>query len=677
MLNALTVLLFSAALSSSTHDKDSESGDTTSVSLDSVIVVAQRNTSGLRTADFGSARMQMSLMEDLPKILGNSDPIHYAQMLPGIQTNGEMRSGLNIQGCDNQHTQFSIGGVPLYGVSHLLGIFSAFNPSHYEAMSLEKTPLHASSPTRLGGCVDMQLSDVRRDSLGGILNVGLISSQGTIHLPLSRKTQLTVSGRGSYLNLLYGPLLRINDYQVRYGFFDANATLRHQLNRNHSLMLDFYIGQDRAHVGSQEEDTDISCHWGSHEAALHWLYRDDNGWRMHHTLYNTRYFNETGITYADIYVQMPSYIMDFGYKGMASYHGLSFGADYASHVIQPQNPVVESPYNTTSTPQPRQISQELSLWSDYRYAFSSHLNVNGGLRYTMYHVPSATYHSADPSVSLNYRPVDGVSLSMGYAIRHQNLFQAGISSVGLPCEFWLSASGIAGAPQWGHGPSASATWSVLGGRYKLSLDAYYKWLYNQVEYSGNYLDLFVSTYNLTAALLHGHGCNYGASAMLSKCTGRLTGWLSYSWGRAMRTYAYPNLNGTFPANHERVHELDALLTWKVGRRWTLGGTYVFSSGTPFTAPVSFYVQNGSLITEYSEHNANRLPVYMRLDVSANVRVGSMDKHCQHSLNVSCYNVTGRYNVLYYSISVMQKGFQYAPYCMMPYPLPSISYTLKF
>ena len=79
-------------------------------------------------------------MGDLPQVLGSADPVRYAQMLPGVQTNGECRSGIHIQGCDNGHNFISIGGVPIYNVNHLLGIFSTFNALHYPSMSLSLMP---------------------------------------------------------------------------------------------------------------------------------------------------------------------------------------------------------------------------------------------------------------------------------------------------------------------------------------------------------------------------------------------------------------------------------------------------------------------------------------------------------------------------------------------------------
>ena len=678
MLNVLASVLFLAPLTAA-NSTSTESGDTVTVSLDSVVVTAKRNTSGLSTSEFGTTRINMSLVESLPQILSNSDPVHYAQMLPGVQTNGEMRSGLNIQGFDNQHTLFSVGGVPLYGVSHLLGIFSAFNPSHYSGMMLEKTPMKASSPSRLGGNLDMQISNAVPDSANGTLCVGIMSSQGTVRIPIKDRTLLTVSGRGSYLNLLYGSLLKVfDDTQLKYGFFDANATLYHRINDRHSILANFYMGQDNGNVKGSGNGNDVRVRWGNHLASVHWMYEDSRGWQTKHTFYNTRYFNRMYVDFPDIYASLSSSIMDFGYNGEACWRNLSFGANFTYHIVQPQNPTLESTYNVAVTPQDETRSTEMSLWTDYSQRFGERLKLSGGVRFTLYHILGSTYHAADPTVSLNYRPFDNLSLSAGYTLKHQFLFQTGMSSVGLPCEFWLSSGGTAGAPQWGHGPSVSATLSLMGGRYSISVDAYYKRLYNQVEYQGSYMSFINSIYSLDEALLHGSGRNYGTTVMLSKCTGRLTGWVSYSFGRSLRMYDYSKLSGTFPSNHERIHELDAVLTWKVGRRWNLGITYVLASGTPFTAPESFYYLNGRIISQYADYNANRLPAYARLDLSANFQIGSLSRRWKHYVNVSVYNATARRNALFYSIHSSESNtFSYQPAVFMPFPMPSISYTVNF
>ena len=86
------------------------------LSLDTVVVRGNTYSRAVRNRADGSFVWDMQMMDYLPKILGNADPLHYAQMLPGIQTNNEMKSGINIQGCDNSHNMLSIGGVPIYNV---------------------------------------------------------------------------------------------------------------------------------------------------------------------------------------------------------------------------------------------------------------------------------------------------------------------------------------------------------------------------------------------------------------------------------------------------------------------------------------------------------------------------------------------------------------------------------
>ena len=92
------------------------SGDNKSVSLDSVIVVGNTHGKNLRTSQDGTMYWNLQMMNDLPKILGNADPLHYSQMLPGVSTNGEYDAGLHVMGCDNGHNRISIDGTPVYTV---------------------------------------------------------------------------------------------------------------------------------------------------------------------------------------------------------------------------------------------------------------------------------------------------------------------------------------------------------------------------------------------------------------------------------------------------------------------------------------------------------------------------------------------------------------------------------
>lgn len=151
------------------------------VNLDSVIVRSHVLGGELRSSVDGSLRMDMAITDRLPKILGVADPLHYAQLLPGIGVNNEYDGGLHVFGSESGHNYISLNGAPVYGAEHLLGIFSIFNPSHYNILELEKSPFLASAPNRLGATVEMEGEPDDSTKTHGEASFGLIESEGTIN----------------------------------------------------------------------------------------------------------------------------------------------------------------------------------------------------------------------------------------------------------------------------------------------------------------------------------------------------------------------------------------------------------------------------------------------------------------------------------------------------------------
>ena len=143
----------------------------------------------------GSVRLNLDMLDKLPKIMGNADPISYSRMLPGVQTSGEYNGGLHINGSENSHNTISVLDVPLFNVNHLLGFFSTFIPTHYSSMSLYKTPQSAAAPNRLGGELLFIPDWETADRVSGDITAGLMSSQGTVKVPIGKKSLLTASLR--------------------------------------------------------------------------------------------------------------------------------------------------------------------------------------------------------------------------------------------------------------------------------------------------------------------------------------------------------------------------------------------------------------------------------------------------------------------------------------------------
>ena len=246
--------------------------DTLQGRLDNVVVVGHRYSSAVRISNDGTTRWDMRQMTDLPKILGNADPMHYTQLLPGIQTNGEYDAGMHVQGCESQHNVLSIDGVPLYNVAHMLGFFSVFNASHFSNMLLRRNPGATASQNRLGAELTMMPIDTIMTHVSGEISVGPMSSQGTLRMPLNRKSALVVSARNAYLNLLYGPLLKTDDQKFGYSFGDYNATWLWKGDEYNTVVANGYFGFDRLTMDDTSLNSKSKLKWGNYMGSIKWTH---------------------------------------------------------------------------------------------------------------------------------------------------------------------------------------------------------------------------------------------------------------------------------------------------------------------------------------------------------------------------------------------------------------------
>ena len=163
--NVNTLILF-ALLAISLQTAAAQT-DSLYMSIDSTTFVSEKSTSVLQRRGADYLKVDLSKMQTLPKILGNTDPLHFVKLLPSVQTVTDFNSNIHIRGCDASHNDMSVDGVPLFGVNHLLGLFSIFNPAHYSDMSFS----NSAPSNRLGGMVSMELPDTLKKKVTGDISV--------------------------------------------------------------------------------------------------------------------------------------------------------------------------------------------------------------------------------------------------------------------------------------------------------------------------------------------------------------------------------------------------------------------------------------------------------------------------------------------------------------------------
>jgi hypothetical protein len=159
-------------------------------------------------------------------------------------------------------------------------------------------------------------------------------------------------------------------------------------------------------------------------------------------------------------------------------------------------------------------------------------------------------------------------------------------------------------------------------------------------------------------------------------TGPVTGWVSYTYSRAMRRFTDARYPGTYPSNHDRPHEVNAVVNWRINNHWNVAATYVFCSGTPFTAPDYLFMVNHTLLVQNGQRNAHRLKPYQRLDLSVNYDIRRTVRF-EHGLNLSIYNATMANNELFYRLRVHDGTFAYRAKGTVLTILPSLSYYLRW
>lgn len=644
-------------------------GDTTlREQLDSTVFAAERNVSVVSGSLVNTLKVKLENLKSVPSVLGTSDPIRFVRLLPGVQNGSDMDAGIHVQGTESSHCLVSVEGVPVYGVTHLMGLFSTFIPTHYREMSYTPWP---SRSNRLCGGVDMKLPDAVPARLRGSVSAGLFESEGTVDIPLGKHSGLFLSARHSYINLLYGRFLTIGDYlRLRYSFGDGNLTWYWTPTAHDRVWVDFYGGYDRVDIMSSRSGFDFRLNWMNGMGAAHYLHTWDGG-SLRQTLYGTGLSMAFGLQHIFYQFDVPSSLGTLGYKASLDMGRLKAGVDVGWHGGRPQQVNVSNQFFEHPGVADPESALEVSADVHYLIPVAPWFDLEASLKGVWWRSGDGTsYPSLLPEIRAQWflGPAGRLEAVAGYTRQH--LFQTGISSLGLPTEYWFLA-GKDFVPQSSRYAALSYGLEWGNGRYAFSASAFYRSLEGQVDFQGTILDYLDPDVSPRGPLAAGSGRNYGVSLMLHRRSGAVTGWISYTLSRSLRTVG----GETFPSSHERIHECNAVATWSTGS-WDFGAVLVTASGLPFTAAESFSIIGGDIITNFSPRNAYRMSPYLRLDLSASYffRRGARE----NGLTASVFNIIGHKNVLYYALSATDDGtFSYRPSSMNLRWLPSLTYFHKF
>jgi hypothetical protein len=606
------------------------------------VIVVQKQTQSIVEQSGNRLVVDMSAISQMPKFLGVSDPIRYLQSLAGVTTNNETTAGIYVQGCDDYQTLTSINGAPVYYPNHLLGLYSTFIAPHFTTMTVEQAEHRGTMENRVGGMVNAATQHHQPQRFGVEGNIGLICSDATLTIPCGKKSALWLSGRISYINMLYGKWLQIEGLGLGYDFWDTNLTYAIHPTERDELVVSGFFSNDNINIADTSR-FGVRVHWNNIVGSAYWNHRLEGGnWRTSISYSGFNNYIAVDALATDVYTQAKWASIDVKNRlSMRLQDDLMLNAsiDYTHYFHLPLQFMSNGGLSIMQLPQssPMQHGDEVSLGIDLGQSVNDWFGYNAGVHGSIFH-SNRIFWGCDPRITLRFRPAENHEINLHGGCYTQYFHKAGLTGGGLPTDFFILADSTLAAER-AIGLNLRYAASFLNQQWTFQVEGYFKQLYGVVESLGNIVQLINKGFDYQKYLITGAGRNYGMNLMLQRNKGILTGHISYSLGWAKRQL--PDLDGSYDyiyaAGHERRHDLNIVLNAHFAKRWTIGGQFVLASGLPYTRAEEAYMLNGSMICRYSTFNGAHLPLYNRLDLSCSCDIIKTKEH-ELGINLSLYNV---------------------------------------
>jgi hypothetical protein len=694
--------------------------------LEEVTVSSARTTRIQQTSQMSSINLPVNQVRSMPRLLGEPDLLKTLQLLPGVKQGTEATSALLVRGGTPDQNLILLDGAPLYNPMHLMGIFSTFNTSVLKDVTLYKGAFPSRYAGRLSSVIDISTIDGNMNEVHGDFSVGLLSTQLTLEGPLKKgKTSFVVSARRSYPDLLISPIIKNSDdgpQKFSAFFYDLNTKIHHQISDKDKLYLSLYIGKDKLRILDKYSvetnppvdnynKSDLYIKWGNVTGTMRWNHIFNPKLFANTMLIGSSYKFNTGIYSEDKYDQdvytntlkLNSGIQDYGIKTDFDYrpspaHSVKMGAAYMYRIFTPgtvrMRQTTGSSVTLDSLNNNRNITaSEMDLYAEDDWEITRRLKLNAGLHLSAFAVQGQFYTSLQPRASMRFLLPGDWGLKASYTRMTQYIHLLAYNSISLPTDLWVPATKKV-APQQADQYALGIARNLFRNKYEFSVEAYYKKMRHVIEYKEG-ADYLTSSKGDTwqEQVAAGTGESYGLEILLQKKTGKLTGWLGYTWATAKRIIPEVNYGREFPYKYDRRHDLHLVTVYRPRKNIELSGSWTYQSAMPFTIPVAryeategpqspsdpgipvYWYQNVDYI---NSRNNVRILDYHRLDVGI-----SFIKHKKNgnirTWNISVLNVYNRMNPFFYYLdkySATSASAQLWGTTIVPI-IPSFSYSLKF
>ena len=565
-----------------------------------------------RKANIQPSKINLSprMMKAAPA-LAEPDLFRTIQALPGVLTTSEFSTGLVIRGGNTDQNLILLDGVTVYNPSHLGGIFSNFIVDGVKEAELIKGAYNAEYGGRLSAVLNIISREGNQKKFEGKANLSLLSAQTTLEGPFY-KGAWVLSGRRTYFDQIF----KNNPNIPPYYFYDIQSHVYSDITAKDGLSLSFYNGIDDLLFGT----FGLAGRWGNRTLSTQYR-RVFSEKLIGNFLYaNSLFFTEFGLggsngLNSDNQIDDATVAVNFSWF-KSSENSVKFGAQ-----LKILGFVYTSTFGDSLQFKIETKPKEFASYAKLKYSPSEKFILEPGVRINMYNVYSDSIFP-DLRLGMKYLLNDDRYLNFSLGNYHQFIatFQDDYNPTIL--DQWIAVDNSI-AP-------AKSSQIVLGyeeylnNLYKLQVEGYYKDIKNlfTFEESRATTDEAVSDSVLSDIVTPSNGYAYGLELFAQKMSGRLSGWLAYTFSvsrKSMNSIFYDK-SEEYYNSWDRTHSFSALGNYIFNNKWDMNWKLSLQSGQAYTPIIGYYNQilpespDEVFRTIPGTRNSARYSPYSRLDL---------------------------------------------------------------
>ena len=548
--------------------------------------------------------------------LAEPDLFRTIQALPGVLMTSEYSTGLVIRGGNTDQNLIMLDGITVYNPSHLGGVFSNFIVDGVKEAELIKGAYNAEYGGRLSAVLNVISREGNKNEFKGKVNLSLLSAQTTLEGPFY-KGAWVLSGRRTYFDLVLPKVLpNIADNIPPYYFYDIQSHIFSDISAKDRISLSYYSGIDNIIF----DTFGLDGRWGNNTVSAHYRRVFNERLVGNFLIANSQFFTRFGLggsggLVSDNGIDDRTLSGDFSWF-KSSESTFKFGIQQKMLGFEYINKFQDSTQFKIKT-----SPVELASYVKMKYDHNNLFIIEPGVRINYYNVyPDSLY--PDLRLGLKYLLTDDRYINFSVGNYHQfiSTFQDDFNPAIL--DNWIAADESV-AP----GKSVQV---VLGYEeyirniYKIQVEGYYKDLQNLLTYEEkrSTTDAEISDESLAEIVTPADGYAYGFELFGQKMTGKLSGWLAYTFSvsRKIMNSIYAKSEQEYYTNWDRTHAFSALGNYQFNKKWEMNWRLALQSGQAFTPILGYYVQKFPESPEKvfrtipGTRNSSRYEPYSRLDV---------------------------------------------------------------